>query len=546
MFGTAYTGAIMAGVDDVQNNSNLLGMIPRTLWEIFDMIEKAREMAIPGEAFSLSFSFLEVYNDHIFDLLSETARPLAIREDEKRGIIQIPGLSENVVHSTEHVLELVAKGQKLRKTEPTDANTVSSRSHAVLQLILRHIQRSSTGFECLVESKLSMIDLAGSERASATNNRGIRLQEGGNINKSLLALGNAMSALAENAMLSASQRKINLVKYRDSKLTHLLKTSLEGNTNLVMIANVNPSDICYEDSLHTLSYANRAKQIKVNPLIKEKILESTSLEREARLTEENLLLRKRILELEGLLDAAATREEELRASLAAMVEEKEQSKRKSRFSLGLRLGLGGSSDASSAQQEPSPSRLSVGRPSAGSTASADSAAAGHQHRPISPKASFTVDKTLKSRDSFSGPFDDKIPLEGERIAEIAVDQLLSTEEDDTNDAGVQQSEISIGIPEGRDGDNGDNDDNDDNDDNEDEGKANNDREAPGAHEVAPSAAAGKYSPPPSYNASAAPNKKEVAVTETDKDKKDKKDKKKKNGSAFSCFLCGGSAADDVV
>jgi kinesin family protein 18/19 len=140
---------------------------------------------------------------------------------------------------------------------------------------------------------LSLIDLAGSERASATNNRGARLQEGANINKSLLALANCINALAGNN----NGKKVN-VKYRDSKLTHLLKSSLEGNCNLVMIANVNPSDSTYEDSHNTLKYSNRAKNIKVNPLVKNSVKESNWLEREISLRDEIKMLRNKVNELE--------------------------------------------------------------------------------------------------------------------------------------------------------------------------------------------------------------------------------------------------------
>jgi len=127
---------------------------------------------------------------------------------------------------------------------------------------------------------LNLIDLAGSERASATNNRGARLHEGANINKSLLALANCINALAGN---TASGKKSN-VKYRDSKLTHLLKSSLEGNCNLIMIANINPSHLTYEDSHNTLKYSNRAKNIKVNPsVVLEHTKESNWMDREVKI-----------------------------------------------------------------------------------------------------------------------------------------------------------------------------------------------------------------------------------------------------------------------
>lgn len=158
------------------------------------------------------------------------------------------------VDCLEVVMELLVFGNKNRKTEATKSNQVSSRSHAVLQLTLQHTYcHILTGEECCVESKLSLIDLAGSESASAANTIGIRLTEGGCINKSLLALANCINKLAENQ----GNKKETFVKYRDSKLTLLLKNALEGNSHLIMIANINPSHLKFEDSHNTLKYANR-------------------------------------------------------------------------------------------------------------------------------------------------------------------------------------------------------------------------------------------------------------------------------------------------
>ena len=219
------------------------------------------------------------------------------------------GLSEHPVNSYDEVMDLLMKGQANRKTEATKANAVSSRSHAVLQFNIMHTKINSAGHKTIIEAKLSLIDLAGSERASVTQSTGMRLQEGSNINKSLLALGNCISALSERAndekssglrspTFKKTPRKSVNVKYRDSKLTHLLKGSLDGNCNLVMIANVNPSDDTYDDSYHTLVYANRAKNLKVNPLIKEQY-EDITAEKQLRLIEENNALRCKVVELEA-------------------------------------------------------------------------------------------------------------------------------------------------------------------------------------------------------------------------------------------------------
>eukprot|EP00605_Chrysophyceae_sp_TOSAG23-4_P002987 GSChrysophyteH1.ASY1.ANO1.3290.1 assembled CDS len=240
------------------------------------VIPQATPSLALGEHYRVITSFVEIYNEQVYDLLEPSSKVLQLREDQDRGIVQCAGCTEVQVASAKQVLDLLAQGNRRRKTEATMANVVSSRSHAVLQLTLQHIQRTDSGREQTTDSKLSLIDLAGSERASATNNRGARLQEGANINRSLLALANCINALASNS----SGRKMN-VKYRDSRLTHLLKASLEGgNCCLVMIANVNPSHTTFEDSHNTLKYANRAKNIKVNPQAQVQAIEERVLELE--------------------------------------------------------------------------------------------------------------------------------------------------------------------------------------------------------------------------------------------------------------------------
>lgn len=330
--------------------SSNAGVIPQCLRDLYTMVEERRRDALLGEAWSISLSFFEVYNDQVFDLIDPSGKNLPVREDADRGIVQVCGLKEFIVNSPEQIFEILIKGQKYRKMEPTMANIVSSRSHAILQVIVKHVTRNSHGFEVMVESKLSLIDLAGSERASATNNRGIRLQEGANINKSLLALANCINSLSENSSVTsnndngASQKKA-VVKYRDSKLTHILKSSLEGNCNLIMITNINPSDTTYEDSLHTLQYANRAKNIKVNPIAREQVLESTSLEREARLREENDRLRKVLNDMEIQITALREENERLHQDLEAST-----TPRRTTFGLG-RFSTGRKSNGSNSGQD---------------------------------------------------------------------------------------------------------------------------------------------------------------------------------------------------
>eukprot|EP01031_Cornospumella_fuschlensis_P022261 gene22261-27223_t len=271
------------------------GIIPNSVKDLFSLLRQKKRLLNYGESYKVFASFLEVYNEQVYDLLESSGKILSVREDKDKGIVVAAGLTEIEVTEYEDVHELILQGNRQRKTEATMANQVSSRSHAILQLNVRHVQRLEGGRESIQESKLALIDLAGSERASATNNRGARLQEGANINKSLLALANCINALAENA----NSKKAGNVKYRDSKLTHLLRSSLEGNGFLVMIANINPSDLTYEDSHNTLKYANRAKNIKINPLIKEtQVKDSNWVEREMKLREENTHLKAVIQKLE--------------------------------------------------------------------------------------------------------------------------------------------------------------------------------------------------------------------------------------------------------
>jgi hypothetical protein len=224
---------------------------------------------------------------------------LSLREDKERGVVEIAGVMEKSANNPLTVLELLQQGNRHRKTEATMANQVSSRSHAVLQVIVRRTRTTNTGRVSVIESKLSLIDLAGSERASATNNTGARLNEGANINKSLLALANCINALSEKSN-AAKSGSVN-VKFRDSKLTHLLRSSLEGNCSLIMIANINPSHKTYEDSHNTLKYANRAKNIKVDPHIVDQTKELNWVEREVRLLQENNSLKSQVAELQRML-----------------------------------------------------------------------------------------------------------------------------------------------------------------------------------------------------------------------------------------------------
>ncbi|CED85249.1 Kinesin-like protein [Phaffia rhodozyma] len=230
------------------------GVIQLTMDHLFQLIDDKSDKI---EA-QVSFSYLEIYNETIRDLLTDAEPPrngLALRKDEKSRI-SVPGLTEIRPSNPEDIHEAIELGNKRRRTEMTNANKTSSRSHAVLQINVVVKPREAGIESAMTIATLSIIDLAGSERAAATSNLGARMKEGSSINKSLLALGNCINALC--------QRGNRHIPYRDSKLTRLLEFSLGGNCKTCMIVCVSPSSVHFDDTQNTLKYANRAKQIKTD------------------------------------------------------------------------------------------------------------------------------------------------------------------------------------------------------------------------------------------------------------------------------------------
>ncbi|XP_030764084.1 kinesin-like protein KIF19 isoform X2 [Sitophilus oryzae] len=230
-------------------DSNHPGIMVRALNDIFEAVRDKEE------EYSVTMSYLELYNENIRDLLNPSLGYLELREDSRGRNIQVAGLSEISTTSTDEVMQLLQKGNKARTVEPTALNQTSSRSHALLSVTVRHtvpLNKTDHLRMRIKQGRLFMIDLAGSERANKTKNRGKRLQEGAHINRSLLALGNCINALAGGA---------RYVNYRDSKLTRLLKDALSGNCKTVMIAHVSPSSNQKDESRNTLIYADRANNI---------------------------------------------------------------------------------------------------------------------------------------------------------------------------------------------------------------------------------------------------------------------------------------------
>ncbi|XP_019761161.1 kinesin-like protein KIF19 isoform X1 [Dendroctonus ponderosae] len=225
------------------------GIMIRALNDIFEAVKDKED------EYSVTMSYLELYNENIRDLLNPASGYLELREDSRGRSIQVSGLTEISTTSTDEVMQLLQKGNKARTVEPTAMNQTSSRSHALLSVTVRHtvpVNKRDHLRMRIKQGRLFMIDLAGSERANKTKNRGKRLQEGAHINRSLLALGNCINALAGGA---------RYVNYRDSKLTRLLKDALSGNCKTVMIAHVSPSANQKDESRNTLIYADRANNI---------------------------------------------------------------------------------------------------------------------------------------------------------------------------------------------------------------------------------------------------------------------------------------------
>ncbi|XP_058535719.1 kinesin-like protein KIF16B isoform X2 [Ochotona princeps] len=247
------------------------GLIPRICEGLFSRINETTRW--DEASFRTEVSYLEIYNERVRDLLrrkSSKTFNLRVREHPKEGPY-VEDLSKHLVQNYSDVEELMEAGNINRTTAATGMNDVSSRSHAIFTIKFTQAKFDSE-MPCETVSKIHLVDLAGSERADATGATGVRLKEGGNINKSLVTLGNVISALADlsqDAANSLVKKKQVFVPYRDSVLTWLLKDSLGGNSKTIMIATISPADVNYGETLSTLRYANRAKNIINKPTINE-------------------------------------------------------------------------------------------------------------------------------------------------------------------------------------------------------------------------------------------------------------------------------------
>lgn len=222
-----------------------------------------------GVEFSMRVSYLELYNEELCDLLATSdITPIRIFDDvNKKGSIIVHGLEEIPVHTTADVYKLLAKGQEKRRTASTLMNAQSSRSHTIFSILVHIRENGIDGEELLKIGKLNLVDLAGSENISkAGNERGIRTRETVNINQSLLTLGRVITALVE---------RTPHIPYRESKLTRLLQESLGGRTKTSIIATISPGHKDLEETLSTLEYAHRAKNIQNKPEINQKLTKKT-------------------------------------------------------------------------------------------------------------------------------------------------------------------------------------------------------------------------------------------------------------------------------
>ncbi|KAH0618753.1 hypothetical protein JD844_018209 [Phrynosoma platyrhinos] len=261
------------------------GIIPRAISHLFSGIEErkraAHEQGVPAPEFKVSAQFLELYNEEILDLFDSTRDPdsrhrksnIKIHEDASGGIYTT-GVTSRLIGSQDELIQCLKQGALSRTTASTQMNVQSSRSHAIFTIYLCqmrvcspvHLVNGDTnslleGSQPTSEyetrtAKFHFVDLAGSERLKRTGATGERAKEGISINCGLLALGNVISALGDQS------KKALHVPYRDSKLTRLLQDSLGGNSQTIMIACVSPSDRDFMETLNTLKYANRARNIK--------------------------------------------------------------------------------------------------------------------------------------------------------------------------------------------------------------------------------------------------------------------------------------------
>uniref|UniRef100_A0A8D2MIH1 plus-end-directed kinesin ATPase n=1 Tax=Zonotrichia albicollis TaxID=44394 RepID=A0A8D2MIH1_ZONAL len=267
IFAYGQTGAGKSYTMMGKQEESQAGIIPQLCEELF---EKINDNSNEEMSYSVEVSYMEIYCERVRDLLNPKNKGnLRVREHPLLGPY-VEDLSKLAVTSYTDIADLMDAGNKARTVAATNMNETSSRSHAVFTIVFTQKKHDTeTDLSTEKVSKISLVDLAGSERADSTGAKGTRLKEGANINKSLTTLGKVISALAEVVSRSKKKKKTDFIPYRDSVLTWLLRENLGGNSRTAMVAALSPADINYDETLSTLRYADRAKQIKCNAVINE-------------------------------------------------------------------------------------------------------------------------------------------------------------------------------------------------------------------------------------------------------------------------------------
>ncbi|GLC40153.1 hypothetical protein PLESTB_000792000 [Pleodorina starrii] len=278
------------GSDSYSGDSHDDGIITRSIQHLFGAMEARKAEA----KFSVAASYLEIYNEGIFDLLNLKAKNLPVKWDAALGFF-VPGLKQVSCSRIDTMMEVIRTGMKHRHVGSHELNIESSRSHSIMTMCVHAtpLDPSAADFGTPRLGKISFVDLAGSERLKDTKSEGVMLKETANINKSLFVLGKVIAALAERDSSGTSAH----IPYRDSKLTKLLMDSLGGNALALMIACCSPASTAVEETLSTLSYATRAKNIQNRPTVQydPKEAQIANLRREIDLLrQENLYLREQV------------------------------------------------------------------------------------------------------------------------------------------------------------------------------------------------------------------------------------------------------------
>ena len=280
-YGQTSTGKTYTMKGDQKNNE---GLIPLSIKEIFNSLNN-KDSSITK--YVVKVSYTEIYNETVNDLIDSSKKNLEIRESSLKGIF-VNNLSEISVTNLEKTMQLLNKGENNRIIAETKLNEKSSRSHTIFKINIEFFLKDKNNKEKKYNSQLNLVDLAGSENVSKAKCEGMRIKEGGNINKSLLALSNVINKLSQNNK--------SFVNYRDSKLTRLLQTALGGNSKTTIICTMVDDNIHYSETLNTLHFGMKAKNVKTTVKVNEIINDK------GKIAMENQALRNKIKMLEKLIN----------------------------------------------------------------------------------------------------------------------------------------------------------------------------------------------------------------------------------------------------